>query len=133
MATFQVLVGFILLESHASSPGLVLSHEPRSMYPSIPCIPVSPCHTPLCKAQPYSSHPETSPPLPPFLAALFTHLPQLATSKPSLTHPSCSYQSRIKSWCFVSEMPACLFSSLFLPLLLSPLLTMAVSLPSEPR
>lgn len=83
----------LLSESHSSSPGQA------SYVLQCPAAP-SPTQKPQSRAG--SSSPSGL--LPTTSAALFTPLSQLATSKSSLTHPSCSWQSFIKPRCFVSEM-----------------------------
>lgn len=83
----------LLSEYHSSSPG-------QASY--VLLCPAAP--SPTQKPQSRAGSPSPSGLLHSISAALFTPLSKLATSKSSLTHPSCSWQSFIKPCCFVSEM-----------------------------
>lgn len=90
------------------TPGISASllHEPHSSSPGqashVQLCPVAPSPTQKPQSRAGSSSPSGL--LHTISAALFTPFSELATSKSSLTHPSCSWQSFIKPCCFVSEM-----------------------------
>lgn len=83
------------------TPSALARAPPLSPDPRVRGHPSVSLSHPAAQSPTRSSHPETCPPT--FLGSI-VYSAQLATSKASLTHPSCSYQSLVKSQCFVSEI-----------------------------